>query len=135
MSRATKLKQDIVKLQMEVSKLKHDNATLRRQLNTALDLAYEANNLALSSARPVPPQTRESSRNPIFDEQGIESVIPLFAGTGVRLSTIDDTISLLREIPFKFSKDLDAWEKHRTFGCRLRCVDLLSPAKEDKNNE
>jgi len=90
MSRATKLKRDIVKLQMEVSKLKHDNATLRRQLNTALDLAYEANNLALSSARPVPTQTRESSRNPIFDEQGIESVIPLFAGTGVRLSTIDD---------------------------------------------
>jgi len=123
MSRATKLKQDIVKLQMEVCKLKHDNAALRRQLNT------------LSSARPVPTQTRESSRNPIFDEQGIESVIPLFAGTGVRLSTIDDTISLLREIPFKFSKDLDAWEKHRTFGCRLRCVDLLSPAKEDKNNE
>jgi len=78
MSRATKLKQDIVKLQMEVCKLKHDNAALRRQLNT------------LSSARPVPPQTRESSRNPIFDEQGIESVIPLFAGTGVRLSTIDD---------------------------------------------
>jgi len=89
MSRAAKLKQDIVKLQAGVRRLKHDNARLQslipkvmlRDEDDVLDhqrRIYEATQR--DERFTIPLKTWESHRHPgpVFDEWGIETVAPRF---------------------------------------------------------